>query len=265
MLEGSLVNDATGLIAYNFALAAVVTGSFSITHAGGKFVLVAAGGVAVGLVVAWVFTKLLCWIRDDLIDIVLSLVAPYLAYLMAERLHVSGVLATVVAGVWIGARSPELLSASARLTATAFWQTFVFLLNGVVFMLIGLQCRGGAESAITRCRSCLTMLRSFAAWSSSHGSSGFSGRLPASLVGRASVRVTPTASATSPSGWCGMRGVVSWQPRWPSAHAIQRRGIPRTRPGVALHLLRHSRDTRRARFDSAVVDPPAAREHGPLR
>src|SRR5688572_19399494 len=140
ILEGeSLVNDATGLIAFKFALAAVVTGSFSLTHAGGSFLLVVVGGVMVGLVVAWIFTPLLCWIRDDLIDIVLSLVAPYLAYLVAERLHVSGVLATVVAGLWIGARSSELLTASTRLTATAFWQTFIFLLNGVVFMLIGLQ------------------------------------------------------------------------------------------------------------------------------
>jgi len=140
ILEGeSLVNDATGLVAYKFALAAVFTGSFSLAKASGGFLLVAAGGVLIGLFVGWIFTWLLRWIRDDLIDIVLSLIVPYVAYLGAERLHVSGVLATVVAGIWLGARSPELLSASTRLTATAFWNTFVFLLNGVVFMLIGLQ------------------------------------------------------------------------------------------------------------------------------
>jgi CPA1 family monovalent cation:H+ antiporter len=140
ILEGeSLVNDATGLVAYKFALAAVATGTFSMAKAGGAFILVAAGGVAVGLIVAWIFAWLLCWIRDDLIDIVLSLITPYVAYLGAERLHVSGVLATVAAGIWLGARSPELLSASARLTGAAFWNTLVFLLNGVVFMLIGLQ------------------------------------------------------------------------------------------------------------------------------
>src|SRR6185503_20020101 len=87
----------------------------------------------------WIFIRLLRWIRDDLIDIVLSLVTPYVAYLAAERLHVSGVLATVTAGIWIGARGSELLSASTRLTGTAFWNTLVFLLNGVVFMLIALQ------------------------------------------------------------------------------------------------------------------------------
>jgi CPA1 family monovalent cation:H+ antiporter len=140
ILEGeSLVNDATGLIAYRFALAAVATGGFSFAKAGGDFILVVAGGIAVGVVVGWLFTKLLSWIHDDLIDMVLLLVAPYMAYLTAERMHVSGILATVVAGIWLGARSSELLSASARLTGTAFWRTLVFLLNGVVFMLIGLQ------------------------------------------------------------------------------------------------------------------------------
>ena len=140
ILEGeSLVNDATGLVAYKLALAAVATGTFSFVKAGGEFALVAAGGVVIGLTISWIFTWLLRWIRDDLIDIVLSLIVPYMAYLGAERLHVSGVLSVVVAGIWLGARSPELLSASTRLTATAFWNTFVFLLNGVVFMLIGLQ------------------------------------------------------------------------------------------------------------------------------
>jgi len=140
ILEGeSLVNDATALVAYTFALAAVVTGSFSLAKAAGSFCLVAVGGVAVGLVVAWIFARLLRWIREDLIDIVLSLIAPYVAYLGAERLHVSGVLATVAAGIYLGARSPDLLSASTRLTGAAFWNMLVFLLNGVVFMLIGLQ------------------------------------------------------------------------------------------------------------------------------
>jgi CPA1 family monovalent cation:H+ antiporter len=140
VLEGeSLVNDATGLVAYKFALAAVITGSFSMAEASGGFLIVATGGMAVGLVVGWIFAWLLRWIRDDLIDIVLSLVAPYAAYLGAEQLHVSGVLATVAAGIWVGARSPELLSASARLMGAAFWNMLVFLLNGVVFMLIGLQ------------------------------------------------------------------------------------------------------------------------------
>jgi len=140
VLEGeSLVNDATGLVAYKFAVIAVLTGGFSVGQATSGFILVVLGGVGVGLVVGWSFAWLLRRIRDDLIDIVLSLVAPYAAYLGAERLHFSGVLATVTAGIYLGALSPDLLSASARLTGTAFWNTLIFLLNGVVFMLIGLQ------------------------------------------------------------------------------------------------------------------------------
>lgn len=214
ILEGeSLVNDATGLVAYKFALAAVATGTFSLAKAGGGFVLVAAGGVAVGLLVGWIFTKLLCWIRDDLIDIVVSLIVPYVAYLGAERLHVSGVLATVTAGIWIGARSSELLSASTRLTATAFWNTFVFLLNGVVFMLIGLQLpeviRGLHEhpwgelmfhAAVIGVVVIVTRLL----WV-------FPGAyLPRWLNARIRTREPfPPVRNVAVLGWCGMRGVVS--------------------------------------------------------
>jgi len=214
ILEGeSLVNDATGLIAYKFALAAVVTGGFSLAHAGGWFLLVVVGGVVVGLVIAWIFTALLCWIRDELIDIVLSLVAPYLAYLVAERLHVSGVLATVVAGLWIGARSSELLSASTRLTATAFWQTFIFLLNGAVFMLIGLQLPdvvdalhdhswteliGGAAAL------CGVVIATRIIWVFP------SAYLPRWLSARIRARDPyPPLRNVAVFGWCGMRGVVS--------------------------------------------------------
>jgi CPA1 family monovalent cation:H+ antiporter len=93
----------------------------------------------VGFAAGFVFCYLLRWVEDDLIDIVLSLIAPYAAYIGAESLHVSGVLATVTTGIWLGARGSELFSASTRLTALAFWRTLVFLLNGMVFMLIGLQ------------------------------------------------------------------------------------------------------------------------------
>jgi len=214
ILEGeSLVNDATGLVAYKFALAAVVSGSFSITQASGGFILVAAGGVAVGLLVGWIFTALLCWVRDDLIDIVLSLIVPYVAYLGAERLHVSGVLATVVAGIWLGARSPELLSASTRLTATAFWNTFVFLLNGVVFMVIGLQLPGVIEGLhdhpwrellLTAGAIGLVVILTRLLWV-------FPGAyLPRWISARVRAREPlPPLNQVAVIGWSGMRGVVS--------------------------------------------------------
>lgn len=214
ILEGeSLVNDATGLVAYKFALAAVATGTFSLTKAGVGFVVVAAGGVAVGLIVGWIFTWLLCWIRDDLIDIVLSLIVPYVAYLGAERLHVSGVLAAVAAGIWLGARSFELLSASTRLTATAFWNTFVFLLNGVVFMLIGLQLpeviRGlhdhpPGELLLDAAIIGGVVIVTRILWM-------FPGAyLPRWLSARIREReACPPVRNVAVMGWCGMRGVVS--------------------------------------------------------
>ncbi len=214
ILEGeSLVNDATGLVAYKFALAALATGSFSLGKASAGFVLVAAGGVLVGLVVGWLFTWLLCWIRDDLIDIVLSLIVPYVAYLGGERLHVSGVLATVSAGIWLGARSPELLSASTRLTATAFWNTLVFLLNGVVFMLIGLQLpavvrglqeRPSGELLTAAGVIALVVIITRILWV-------FPGAyLPRWLSARIRQReARPPLSNVAVLGWCGMRGVVS--------------------------------------------------------
>jgi len=214
ILEGeSLVNDATGLIAYKFALAAVVSGGFSLAQAGGSFLLVVAGGIVIGLVVAWIFTALLCWIRDDLIDIVLSLIAPYLAYIMAERLHVSGVLATVAAGLWTGARSSELLTASTRLTATAFWQAFIFLLTGVVFMLIGLQLPGVIESL--REQSITHVLRNAALLGGVVIFTRIIWVFPGAILPR---KLFPSIRKRDPLppmrniavvAWCGMRGVVS--------------------------------------------------------
>ena len=166
-----------------------------------------------GLVVAWIFTALLCWIRDDLIDIVLSLIAPYLAYTVAERLHVSGVLATVAAGLWTGARSSELLTASTRLTATAFWQAFIFLLNGVVFMLIGLQLPGVMESL--REQSATHVLRNAAVLGGVVIVTRIIWVFPGSILSRKFLpgirkrEPMPPLRNLAVVAWCGMRGVVS--------------------------------------------------------
>jgi len=140
ILEGeSLVNDATGLVALRFAVVAAASGTFSIGQATLQFISVAAGGLLLGLVVGFVFERIARLLEEDLLTITLSLLAPYAAYLPAERLHVSGVLAAVAAGVYGGWRAPEVLSASVRLSANAVWELLVFLLNCVVFVLIGLQ------------------------------------------------------------------------------------------------------------------------------
>lgn len=140
ILEGeSLVNDATALVALQFAVAAALTGQFSVTTATERFVVVALGGIAFGLVVGFVMRWVHRRLDDPPVQITLSLLTPFLAYLPAERLHVSGVLATVTAGIYLGWHSPLILTARYRLQSVAFWQMLVFLLNGFVFIAIGLQ------------------------------------------------------------------------------------------------------------------------------
>src|SRR5437870_8572454 len=143
ILEGeSLVNDATALVALQFAIAALMTGTFSIGHASLRFVWVAVGGVAFGLLVGFAMRFVQRHLDDPPVQITISLLTPFLAYLPAERLHVSGVLATVAAGIFLGWHSPLIVSARYRLQASAFWEMVVFLLNGFVFITIGLQLPG---------------------------------------------------------------------------------------------------------------------------
>ncbi|MEP6671482.1 MAG: Na+/H+ antiporter [Chthoniobacter sp.] len=140
ILEGeSLVNDAVALVAYRFGIAAVVTGTFSSATAALELPLVALGGAIIG----WIVGVSVDWIQrrldDPPVQITISLLAPYLAYLAAEHLECSGALAIVTAGVYLGWRLPRMISARTRLELTSFWQMLVYLLNGVVFIFIGLQ------------------------------------------------------------------------------------------------------------------------------
>ena len=143
ILEGeSLVNDASALVVYTFAIAAAVSGEFSIFTASYQFVVVAVGGIVIGYAVGWLAT----WVRkhlDDLaVDTLVSLLVPFVAYLPAEWAHVSGVLATVTAGLYVGRQLPRVTSSEQRLRLFAVWDALVFLLNGIVFILIGLQLPG---------------------------------------------------------------------------------------------------------------------------
>jgi CPA1 family monovalent cation:H+ antiporter len=140
ILEGeSLVNDATALVAYRFAVVAVVTGSFSLPHASVQFFVVGLGGNVVGLAVGWLAEQFHKRVDDAPIEITVSLLTPFVAYLAAERLGFSGVLAVVTAGLYLGMRMPELLSFKTRLRGGPVWEMVEFLLNGFVFILIGLQ------------------------------------------------------------------------------------------------------------------------------
>ena len=140
ILEGeSLVNDATALVALRFAVVAVATGSFSITRATGQFFVVGLGGILVGLAVGWVASWLHSHVDDPPVEVTLSFLTPFVAYISAERIGVSGVLAVVTAGLLLGWRTPEITTSSTRLQAGPFWNMIEFLLNGVVFILIGLK------------------------------------------------------------------------------------------------------------------------------
>src|SRR5580698_10115666 len=140
ILEGeSLVNDATALVAYRLAVVAVATGSFSWAQAGGQFILVGVGGILAGLVIGWLAEQFHRRVDDAPIEITVSLLTPYAAYLLAERFQVSGVLAVVTTGLYLGWRSPEIISFQTRLRGGPVWEMIQFILNGLVFILIGLQ------------------------------------------------------------------------------------------------------------------------------
>jgi monovalent cation/hydrogen antiporter len=140
VIEGeSLVNDGTALVAYRVAVAAAVGGGFSLLDAGVDFVLGATAGVLIGLAVGWVIAEIRRRLDDILVEITISLLSGYAGYLPAEALGASGVLAAVTVGIVLGWRAPQISTARMRLQGYAVWDTLVFLLNALLFVLIGLQ------------------------------------------------------------------------------------------------------------------------------
>jgi monovalent cation/hydrogen antiporter len=233
ILEGeSLVNDATGIVAYRVAVAAVVTGAFSIWEAGLQFVVGAAGGIAAGFAVGWIVV----WARrhlseDPSVQNTVSLLTPFVAYLAAEELphslwemlhvlygfpgelHFSGVLAVVTTGLYLGRKGPYIISSGTRLQGYATWELITFLLNGLIFILIGLQLRSVVEGLAEYTAGQLVsyaLLISLAVilvrmiWV-----------FPATYVPRwASRRIrerdpSPPWRSVSVVAWTGMRGVIS--------------------------------------------------------
>ncbi len=142
VLEGEgLVNDATALILYRFAVAAVSVGVFSIGEAASLFAIIVAGEIVWGIGVGWLMLRLRRWVGNPPIEIMLSVLTPFLAYWPAEYLGGSGVLATVTAGLYISWNGPRLISAATRLQGVFFWNFFIFLIEGMVFLITGLQAR----------------------------------------------------------------------------------------------------------------------------
>jgi CPA1 family monovalent cation:H+ antiporter len=150
VLEGEgVANDATALILYRFAIAAVAMGVFSIWQAVGSFILIVVGEIAYGVFIGWLSLRLRRWARNARVEITLSLMTPYAAYLVPAHLGGSGVLATVAAGLYVSWNGPLLIPAATRLQGIFFWDLLVYLLNGLVFLVTGLQIRTLLETTDT--------------------------------------------------------------------------------------------------------------------
>ncbi|HEY1792532.1 MAG TPA: Na+/H+ antiporter [Opitutaceae bacterium] len=140
----SLMNDATGLVAFKFALAAAAVGTFSLGAMAGEFVVISIGGLGIGLAVGYLVGRLRDVLRslrvsDTLLETTISLMTPYAAYLVADALHASAILSVVACGLYSGWRDPVRMDAGARQNAFSVWSLVLFWLNGIAFVLLGLQ------------------------------------------------------------------------------------------------------------------------------
>src|SRR5919197_1406958 len=204
-VEGeSLVNDATALVLYRAAVVAAVAGTFSLGDATLRFVAGVAGGIAVGLAVGWVVALVRIRLDNIPAEISISLLSGYLAFIPANALHVSGVLAAVTVGVYLGWRAPELSTPSMRMQGTAVWETLVFLVNALLFALVGIQLRPildalsghstaslAGDAVVVTAKVMAVRLAWIYVW-----------------AGAARGRAAPWGQATV-IGWTGMRGAVS--------------------------------------------------------
>ena len=213
ILEGeSLVNDGVGLVAFSLAVSAATAGHFSLGHGLVEFLRVAGGGVALGLVLGLIVERVRRRLHDVEIEILISLFTPYVAYVPAERAHVSGVLAVVSCGVYLGWNSGGLFRPEVRLQSAAFWDVLEFLLTSVLFVLLGMQFPSVVGS-----------LGSYSAWSLLWYALATAGivtavrmiwmfSVPYLLAGLPVARswreVTPWRDRVV-LGWSGMRGAVS--------------------------------------------------------
>lgn len=214
ILEGeSLVNDASGLIAYRYALIAVTAGNFVLWKAGLNFVMVSVFGVGVGLLIGYIMyiihKKFVC---DPIVEVTLSFLTPFASYLIAEHFHFSGVLAVVCTGLYLSYRAGEIYSHESRIMTNTVWQVVAYILNGLIFILIGLQLRQVTEGIGDY------SVLSLALWGVTVSfvviAIRFIWVVPAAMLPRVlSKRIKETEAFDVRNmvifGWSGMRGVVS--------------------------------------------------------
>ncbi|HEX2070547.1 MAG TPA: Na+/H+ antiporter [Thermoleophilaceae bacterium] len=214
IVEGeNLTNDWTALVTYKFAVAAVVTGSFSLVEAGPEFVLTGVGGVAIGVIVGKAIAAVRRRLDDPPTEITISLLTAYAAYLPAEELGLSGVMAAVTVGVVLGWQASELTTHTTRLQSYAIWEILQFLLNALLFVLVGLQmhtvldqleARDGGELALQGALISVVVILVRFVWVYSLGtlSRGVRERIGGS-------RVEGDPKETAIIAWSSMRGAVS--------------------------------------------------------
>ncbi|QTE39098.1 Na+/H+ antiporter [Mucilaginibacter gossypii] len=215
IVEGeSLLNDASSLVIFRFALAAVVTGKFALGQATLSFVLVIVMGIVIGLAVGLVFYTIHRWLPTTAnIDIILTFITPYAMYMAAEEFHFSGVLAVVSGGLFLSSQRHVILSYRSRLQGVNVWETVAFVLNGFVFILIGLEFPviikalgpEGLKPAINYSL-IITGVLILARLASTFGASVFT-----VFISRYITTADPSPGWKGPLllGWAGMRGVVS--------------------------------------------------------
>lgn len=215
----SLMNDATGLVGFKFALAAMIAGTFSLRAATLDFLLVAAGGVALGLAIAWFVGRVRDGLKhvrgsDMFVEVTISLLTPFAAYLAANALDLSSILAVVAAGLYSGWRDPLRMDPATRQTAYATWAVVLFWLNGLAFILLGLQFPGllaSVSSSYTTSQLILftaavsgTAILARLAWVFP------SAFLPPLLFPRlCRDEPRPSWPAVLVTGWAGMRGTIT--------------------------------------------------------
>jgi Na+/H+ antiporter len=214
ILEGeSLVNDASGLVIYKLAIAAVLTGAFSMGDATTQFALVSAGGVLIGIVVGFVFVEVHKRLGDPFIEVITALAIPYIGYIAAESVHVSGVLAVVAAGLVRGRYAPEIVSAEMRIMARSVWNVLVFMLNSLIFILIGIQMSDVMDtlgryplSQLVLMGSVITVVAVVVRFAWVYPAAWLPRWFP-SLVNRQVPQLRRRELGII--SWCGMRGIVS--------------------------------------------------------
>jgi CPA1 family monovalent cation:H+ antiporter len=203
LVEGeAMVNDATALVAFRIALGAAVGGSFSAGRAGADFLASAAGGIAIGLAAGWLLIRVLRKLDDRPLSILLTLLVPYAAYVAAEAGGMSGVLAAVVAGLFLGWHSHDAFSADTRLSASAFWEVLAFGLNALLFVLLGLQFPSLVQAAREGSSLATLAVAALAVCAVVVGV-----RLAAVLA--PGVRIGDGVRERLAIGWSGMRGAIS--------------------------------------------------------